>query len=271
MAIEINRDLFAAWAGLIIGGYDMYDHTDREILELSHLTQQYLYDPVTEACFASARTGQIELNPWFPRASNLSVYALFRHRSIEAYYDFLESCGDTEHKSPAFRRWIMDTDKQIDMLLCHAGFPELYARYSELVMERFPYIEQEIQRVKELLIQNGFDQCVNISFAVNLLQSPFLADYAVIDNTLYIIAPRFDQRTAIHESIHLVAKKKRKEFMDLLRSNSIEALVNVEEMRAMGFLPDMSIESQLHALEEQYVREHTARILRCAELSRKEP
>jgi hypothetical protein len=88
----------------------MYDYADPEILELGRFIRKRIYDPLATACFASAGTGQIGRNPWFPRASNLSVYALFRYRSIEAYYDFLESCGDTVHKSSAFQRWIMDAD-----------------------------------------------------------------------------------------------------------------------------------------------------------------
>lgn len=257
MNLEMNKNLFAAWCGLIISGYDLFDKEDKEILYLYDEIKHKLYDDNISKHFAFSKTNMIECNPYYPRASNLSVYCFYMDKPIDEYYTFLEYCGDTEHRNPEFQEWIEGCNSYISSIIRNYKFSKLFDDYCNIINKRFNDIDYQIYTIKNKLDKHYLRTDIEIIFVPNLLQSKYLADYVLVDNKFYIIATDFSEGTVIHEYLHIIAKSKRKDFEKLLQEKDIDDLINVNEMQKLGYLKDFSFESKIHALEEQFVRYYT--------------
>lgn len=257
MNSEINKNLFAAWCGMIVSGYDLFDKEDKEILYLCSEIKTKLYSDSIARHFAFSKTNMVECNPYYPRASNLSVYCFYMDKRIDEYYAFLEYCGDTEHRNTEFQDWIEKSKYYINKIIASDNFSELFYNYCNIINRRFNDIDNQISSIKVKLDEHNLLTDIQIIFAPNLLQSKYLAYYVLIDNKLYIIAADFSEKTVIHEYLHIIAKSKHKEFERLLKENDINDLINVNEMQRLGYLKDFSFESKVYALEEQFVRYYT--------------
>lgn len=257
MNLEINKNLFAAWCGMIIIGYTLYDNDDKEILYLCNEIKDKLYDDNIAKHFIFSKTNTVECNPYYPRASNLSVYCFYMDKQIDEYYSFLDYCGDTEYKNFEFQEWIEKLKNYINKIIENDNFSKLFNDYCNIINKRFKDIDNQISSIKNKLDEHNLLTKIEIIFAPNLLQSKYFADYVLIDNKLYIIATNFSEETVIHEYLHIIAKSKHQEFEKLLQKRNINDLINVSEMQTLGYLKDFSLESKIHALEEQFVRYYT--------------
>lgn len=261
MNLEMNKNLFAAWCGMIISGYALFDKDDKEISYLCDEIKNKLYDNSIARYFASSKTNMIECNPYYPRASNISVYCFYMDKPIDEYYTFLEYCGDTEHRNPEFQEWIERCDSYINSIIANDNFSKIFNHYCNIINRRFNDIDNQISSIKAKLNEHNLLTDIEIIFTPNLLQSKYLADYVLVDNKLYIIAADFSKRTVIHEYLHIVTKSKHKEFEKLLQEKDIHDFVNVNEMQRLGYLKDFSLKSKVHALEEFFVRSYTSIML----------
>lgn len=257
MNLEINKNLFAAWCGMIISGYNLFDKDDEEVLYLCNEIKDKLQDDNIAKYFAFSKTNTVECNPYYPRASDLSVYCFYMDKQIEEYYSFLEYCGDTEHKTAEFQGWIKESKYYIKRIIEHDSFFKLFGDYINITNERFNDIDNKINSIKEKLDKLHLLTEIEILFTPNLLQSKYLADYVLLDNSLFIITADFSEKTAIHEYLHIIAKSKHKEFEKLLQERNINDLIDVSEMQTLAYLKDFSLESKIHTLEEQFVRHYT--------------
>lgn len=257
MNLEINKNLFSAWCSMIISGYALFDKEDKEILYLCDEIKHKLYDDNIAKHFAFSKTNNIECNPYYPRASNLSVYCFYMDKPIDEYYAFLEYCGDMEHRNPEFQEWIERSKYYIHSIITSDNFLEIFNHYCNIIHRRFNDIDKQISSIKEKLDKHNLLTDIEIIFTPNLLQSKYLADYVLIDNKLYIIAADFSEETVIHEYLHIIVKSKHKEFEKLSQENDIHDFVNINEMQKLGYLKDNSLESKIHAIEEQFVRYYT--------------
>ena len=254
MNLEINKNLFAAWCGMIINGYDLFDKDDKENSYLCNEIIDKMYDDSIANHFVFSKTNTVECNPYYPRASNLSVYCFYMDKSIDDYYRFLGYCGDIEHRNIEFQEWIERSYFYINSIIANDNFSKLFDYYINTINKRFKDIANQISRIKNKLYKYDLLTDIEIIFAPNLLQSKHLADYVLVDNKLCIIATDFSEKTVIHEYLHVIAKSKHKEFEKLLQEKNIDDLINVNEIQNFGYLKDFSLGSKVHALEEQFVR-----------------
>lgn len=257
MNLEMNKNLFAAWCGIIISGYNLFNSNDKEILYLCGEIKDKLYNDSIAKHFAFSKTNMVACNPYYPRASNLSVYCFYMDKPIDEYYAFLEYCGDTEHRNLEFQEWIERSKYSIHSIIANDNFSKIFNHYCNIINSRFNDIDKQISSIKEKLDKHNLLTDIKIIFAPNLLQSKYLADYILVDNKLYIIVANFSEETVIHEFLHIIAKSKQKEFEKLLQKKDIHDFINVNEMQMLGYLKDFSFESKIHALEEQFVRYYT--------------
>ena len=257
MNLEINKNLFAAWCSMIISGYALFDKEDKEILYLCDEIKHKLYDDNISKHFAFSKTNMIECNPYYPRASNLSVYCFYMDKPIDEYCTFLEYCGDTEHRNIEFQEWIERSKYYINSIIRNHKFSGVFKHYCNIINKRFNDIDNQISSIKVKFNEHNLLTDIEIIFAPNLLQSKYLADYILVDNKFYIIAADFSEKTVIHAYLHIIVKSKRKEFEKLLQQKDIYDFVNVNEMQKLGYLKDFSLNSKIHTLEEQFVRYYT--------------
>lgn len=257
MSLEINKNLFAVWCGMIISGYSLFDKDNKENSHLCSEIIDKMYDDSIASHYAFSKTNTVECNPYYPRASNLSVYYFYMDKPIDEYYRFLEYCGDKEYRNIEFQYWIETSKYYINSIINNSNFTKLFNDYENIINRRFKDIDNKIQLIKQKLEKCNLLINIEIIFAPNLLQSKYLADYVLVNNKLYIIAADFSEKTVIHEYLHIIAKSKHKEFERLLQEKNINNLVNVTEMQNFGYLKDFSLVSKVHALEEQFVRYYT--------------
>lgn len=257
MNLEMNKNLFAAWCGMMISGYNLFDKGDKKISYLCNEIKDKLYNDEIAKHFAFSKTYTVECNPYYPRASNLSVYCFYMDKQIDEYYRFLDYCGDTEHRNFEFQEWIKVSKYYIHSIIANDNFSEIFYDYCNIINKRFNDINNQMISIKNKLDRHNLLTDIEILFAPNLLQSQYLADYVLIDNSLYIIAAGFNEKTAIHEYLHIIAKSKHQKFQKLLLENDIDNFINIREMKKLGYLKNDSIESKIHALEEEFVRYYT--------------
>lgn len=257
MNLEISKNLFAAWCGMVISEYDLFDKKDKEISYLCDEIKHKLYNDNIARHFAFLKTNMVECNPYYPRTSNLSVYCFYMDKPIDEYYSFLDYCGDIEHRNIEFQEWIEKSKYYIHSIITNDNFLEIFKHYCNIINKHFNDIDNQISSVKDKFDKHNLLTDIEIIFAPNLLQSKYLADYVLVDNKFYIIAADFSKKTVIHEYLHIVAKSKRKEFEKLLQKKDIHDFINVNEMQKLGYLKDFSLESKVRALEELFVRYYT--------------
>ena len=260
MSIITNKKLFAAWSGLVMSGYDLFAKYEDTVLMCKSI-KNLLYDKDSAEYFAFARTNEIECNPYFPRASNLSVFCFYDSNAIKDYESFLTSCGDIEHIKENFRNWIKKCDHYLERIISKPYFEELFSMHETIVQKKFYSANLDLQKIIKKLEDNGFKSDIKIVVVPNLLQSPFLVDYVTIKNTLYVICAEMSTEAIVHEYLHIFAKRKRADFSRMIMDNGINAYVDVDKMMKDGYMKDFSIESQIHAMEENFVRNNTQKIL----------
>ena len=97
MKIEINRNLFLACMGLVLSGDDSYDHRDADLSHLVDRIRAAGFSIDARSWFAQARTGQVAVNPYWPRGSQLAAACFFisgqYHFDLPSYAAFLRSAG----------------------------------------------------------------------------------------------------------------------------------------------------------------------------------
>lgn len=120
--------------------------------------------------------------------------------------------------------------------------------------ERFADVPKQIAKLQNQMNSLKFGQSLSIVFAPNLLQLKYLADFALTDDTLYVISGVFSPKAVIHEYLHVVLEPRRPLFTDIVRRYGIEAFVDVEKMIALGYMRDQAESSQIHALEDCIIR-----------------
>jgi hypothetical protein len=73
MKVENNRYLFYILIGLISSGANAYDHNDVDISSLAERIGKLKISDDIKTWFSRAKTGQVEVNPYWPRGSAVAT------------------------------------------------------------------------------------------------------------------------------------------------------------------------------------------------------
>lgn len=87
MNFERNKNLFAAWCGMIVSGYDLLGKEDKKISYLCDEIKNKLYNDSIARHFALSKTNIVECNSYYQRASNMFVLL----QIIKLFYFFFQS------------------------------------------------------------------------------------------------------------------------------------------------------------------------------------
>jgi hypothetical protein len=254
MCVEISKPLFASYCGLIASGYSLTDLRDVEIKRLYERIHSIDLPKNIRAYFAQAKTNQIEVNPYYPRGSDISAACFFLGKPASDFLRFLNDCGSPSCNDPAFAGWISQLSHMVAQIEATPQFEDLWGAYRALAEKRSAEIGRQVRATHESLLKDGFATDVALVFAPNLLQSPYLADFAFTDLTLYIIATTFSETALLHEYFHIFFAHKRDLLMRLLGKNGIDRYVDTSKMLEIGYMHDLSMASQCHALEDCIIR-----------------
>ena len=254
MHININRHLFAVYWGLFSSGYDLMDKGDPFIRRICDRIGQAAVPPSVASYFALARTGGEGANPYYPRGSDLSAACFFQQKTLEEYIEFLSFCDSPSLHDPGFLPWILSLPPLLRIIEEKAGFESLFQEYRQEALTRFACVDAAMEEITGVLKDNGLYQDVFLCFAPNLLQSPYLVDYALADNTLYIIGAVFSRTAVLHEYLHLLLHDRKAFFLQMAGEKELSHFADAALLRRLGYLPDDSLSSRAHALEDCFIR-----------------
>lgn len=254
MCIEINKHLFASYCGLVASGYSLTDLHDPEVKRLYEHIHSVTFPATLRAYFSEAKTNQITVNPYYPRGSDISAACFFLEKPISDFLQFLKNCGSPSCDDPTFAKWISRLSDSVDQIEKMAPFKSLWETYYALAEKRSADIDRQIRTTHELLLRDGFATDVQLIFAPNLLQSPYLADFAFTDSKLYLIATAYSETAILHEYFHTFFTHQRDLFRRILSTHHIDRYVDVSKMLEIGYMHDRSMQSQCHALEDCIIR-----------------
>ena len=257
MRKQCNRDLFASWCALTAAGYDLAEPTGvtAELLEGIHTLP---LDAQICAWFGRARTDNIRVNPWFPRASALSAGCFFPERALGSFLTFLRSTG-TMDVDDAFVDWIAPYRAYIEAVKQSKGFAELWNRYREEMFNAQD--EAVLKELEAKLLSFGYTIKEEVIFVPNGLQSPYLADYVLVGRQLFVICAMLNPLGIVHEYLHRALPEFQSTWLRIANTVETALLVNIEKMKAYGYILDDSPQSTAHALEDCFVRAVSALIV----------
>lgn len=251
-SIIYSKTLFAAWCALHAGGYALADTADTAVQALCHTLADADFGPSVQAWAAAARTDMVAVNPWYPRASDVSVACFLG--TGQRLWDFLRFFRSPDADDDAFAGWIAKLPDILRQVQEHPAFERLWQNCLALYQARYAAAGAAIAALQARLTRLPFGAGPRLCFVPNLLQSPFLTDYVLTDDTLYLIAAAFAQNGAVHEYLHAVLHPYQPLLTEALQRRSIDAFVDVPAMRALGYMPDDTPASAAHALEDCVVR-----------------
>ncbi len=253
MSLTINKHLFAAYCGLISSGYSLTDLSDSDIRALYNRIQKIEFDSEISDYFSFAKTNTIDINPYYPRGSDLSAACFFLENDIIEYIDFLRFCNSPSANDEEFIKWIKSLKEPLEFIENHSDFDLLFAMYKELVNNRFSDIDSQLCGFQNKI--KKFNDCnVQFVFAPNLLQSKYLADFVFKDNTLYIISTSFSQTAVAHEYFHILLNGKMGLLRKLIKRINIDDFLNKDTMIKFGYMYDDSLNSRINAMEDCIIR-----------------
>jgi aminoglycoside phosphotransferase (APT) family kinase protein len=255
--ITNSRELFLVNIGLIHVGANFHNPADGQISQLiENIRALDLPTEVTD-WFSKARTGQVEVNPFYPHGSNLAAACFFLQDwklDNDAFYSFLEECGTCDPIGESdFRTWMERFSEVLSHMLSLPGVIPLWQEYENLVADR-----SEQWRDMVVCSQNLINGCYGsnapeLAFCPNLFNQ-YLADFVLSDNRIIVIAAEPNAEAMLHEALHPLIAECRPLFMEYAEKHDITLFADEAAMLRMGYMADASAESKVHILEESFVR-----------------
>ena len=256
MTIENNKFLFYINAGLILSGYDQYDHEDTEIAALANRIRDADYPIEFKPWFARARTGQVRVAPYWPRMAMLMSACFFIDGeyafAADSFFCFIESVGKPDPIGiDDLRRWISELPnvlQQIDALPFSA---ELWDEYSRIVAARMPDWNEQIHKSVKAFFGSEAPQ---LAFNPNLFASPYSADFVRVDGRIITIAASPDAEAVLHETLHTLIAQHRAQITDFAERYGLGAFADKTKMLEFGYMQNESTASIVDVIEECFVR-----------------
>lgn len=262
MNIENNKFLFYVCAGLTASGNDGYDHSDADISVLAREIHFANFSDDIKAWFARARTGQVEVNPYWPRGSALAAACFFMDDNytfdISHFLSFIKRAGISDPVGKKdFKNWVIDLPDILRSIEYNHAIEELWAEYCDIVNARSLKWQRNIKiavdSVKRFFLNKYGENMFELSFAPNLF-APHSADFVRVRNRIIVIASSPDAETILHEAMHVALTKYREKFTAHAEEYGLGAFADTGKMLELGYMEDESTASVARAIEECFAR-----------------
>ena len=259
MNIENNKQLFLVGVGLTASGCDGYDHSDGEVSNLVGMIHAAGFSDEIKAWFARARTGQVAVNPYWPRGSCLASACFFVdcdfHFDSEEYFAFLESTGALTDPIGLddFKSWICGISSHLLDLNAHPAVQTLWNEYCRIIGNRSCQWERMVQKAHTAAQRFFGHDAPEMVFNPNLF-TQFSADFVRIGNRIVTISAVPNAETMLHETMHTAIAKYRGEITRFAETYGLASFANREKMMEYGYMADESAASAAHGIEECFVR-----------------
>ena len=255
--IEINRNLFYVLAGLISSGADAYDHNDADVSALAEGIRDLEIAENTKTWFSRARTGQVKVNPYWPRGSALSAACFFVNNEvfdIDAFFSFYESTAISDPIGlDDFRSWVIELPQVLLYMERLSGILALWSEYRRVVDSRTPKWASLIDEAGKTAQRFYGDNVPEMSFSPNLFAA-YSTDFVRIGNKIITIAAEPDVESMMHETLHTIIAAYRGKILVFAEKHGLMGFADRDKMIELGYMEDDSVSSITHAIEECFVR-----------------
>ena len=257
MKILNDRNLFYVISGLVVSGANAYNHDDSDISALVKKIYDLNISDDVKTWFACARTGQIEVNPYWPRGSALTTACFFVDNGkldIDSFFMFLEKAAFSDPIGiEDFREWISDLPKMLSYMDAVPFIQSIWDEYCRIVDDRMTKwvctIDEAINTVQEFFGSNATE----INFAPNLFAA-YSTDFVRVGNRITTIAYEPDVESMLHETLHTVVAQYRNKILAFSEKYGLMNFANRDKMIEFGYMEDNSVASITHVIEECFVR-----------------
>jgi len=256
MRIKNNPKIFYLACGLLAEGDRRYDANDAEVAALALKIRRAPVDSDILQWFNLAKTGQVGVNPYWPRGHSMLTGCFFfdDYFDVDSFSEFIEGTNMADPIGPdEFKEWIGRLPLVLDY--AEGKFRDFWKEYCAIVISRMASWMAEIE-ASHLPLKEFFGKAVpNLVFAPNLFASPFAADFVrTPDDGIIVIACKPDVETILHEALHIEIAKHRSNIMNFAERYGIKGFANAHKMKQLGYMPSDSPISAGHVIEECFVR-----------------
>ena len=257
MKIEMNRNLFYVLAGLVSSGADAYGHNDADVSNLAEHIRNLDISENIKTWFARARTGQVEVNPYWPRGSALATACFFVENGtfdIDAFISLIESAAISDPIGmDDFHVWISELPKVLSYMETLRDIQSLWDEYNKIVDSRMDKWDCIINEAINTAQKFYGDKSPEMSFSPNLFAA-YSTDFVRVGNKIITIAAKPDVESMLHETLHTVVAAYRDKIMKFAEKYGLTDFANRDKMMEFGYMEDDSVASITHVIEECFVR-----------------
>ena len=256
--IHKNRKLFYVATGLVHSGAKAYDHDDAEVLALVNQIMKLNIPKNISEWFLRARTGQVEVNPYWPRGSAAAMACFFANDGyfdIDTCLSFFDSTGAMIDPidSEDFRLWISDLPKVISYFEETELMQALWEKYCRIVDSRASKWDKSIKQAIKAATDFFGENLPEMSFSPNLFAA-YNTDFVRIRSRITTIASEPDVESILHETLHIAVAVHRDKIIEFAKRNGLNDFANQDKMIELGYMVDDTAVSISHAIEECFVR-----------------
>ena len=257
VTIENNRNLFLVNVGLLHTGADAYDHGDAEISALAKRIYTLVLPDAVKEWFARARTGQVEINPYWPRGSALAAACFFVESGIFDIDAFLTFFEDAAIPDPVgaedFRVWVAGLPGALAELETHPALPPLWDEYRRIADSRAPAWSRAVDDAIRAVQDFFGEDAPAMDFAPNMFAC-YSTDFARVGSRIITIAAAPDAESMLHETPHATVALHRDRITAFAEVYGLAGFADREKMLEFGYMTDDSAASVAHVIEECFVR-----------------
>jgi hypothetical protein len=255
--ITPNPALFLVNIGLIHAGADFQSREDTQIIALVDEIHLLKLPADVTAWFHKARTGQVEVNPFYPRGSDLAVACFFLQDgqlNYDVFYSFLEECGTNDPIGASdFRQWMKRFPEILSIVQALPDIIPLWHKYETITADRSGQWSEKISTAQSALHTCYDKNAPTLAFCPNLFHQ-YLADFVRQADQLVVIASEPSIESMLHEALHPLFASCRDLFLAYAENHGIALFADEAAMRNMGYMADTSVASKVPVFEECFVR-----------------
>ncbi|MDR0897478.1 MAG: hypothetical protein LBN04_06435 [Oscillospiraceae bacterium] len=250
-------ELFFINIGLIHAGANYHNPADAPICGLVESIRALDLPAATKNWFCLARTGQVAVNPFYPRGSDLAAACFFLRDgrlNETAYYAFLKACGSQDPIGEGdFREWMSRFAEILSGMFALPSAMALWHEYESIIADRSDAWCSMIASAQNKIHACYGDAAPELLFCPNLFNQ-YLADYVRLDNQIIVIAIEPNGESMLHEALHPLFAAYRDRFLAYADKQPIAPFADEAAMLETGYMADASAAAKAHVLEECFVR-----------------
>jgi len=225
---------------MVATGYDLYDAGNADICDFAREVKVMPLDDNVRLWFEKARTGQVTVNPYWPRGHAVLSASFFVNGcdfDIGGHMTFLDETGVTD---PIGRENFISWIAELPYMLAYmeekvAGFWDGYCNLQSILAVNNDAIVSEARKIAGDFFGAG---AYELFFTPNPLYSPYATDFIRIGNRIIVIGHSCDVESMLHEALHVEVAKHRDLISAYVLKHGHGNFADIAKMTKLGYITE---------------------------------